>query len=231
MKKIALAIAALSSTLLAGCGGLNEVLADRYETVEAYHVFDARGVSSPDVVIKSVSDGIARNTNAIVQNRPLKMGAAKNAVPAEPGRFDVVDMASAFQGTGIGNIMALSQSAGNAVPRVAKCDDAIWSAKATRNVAGSDNLSLYACLYRYKAGYQLDIYSVHRKKSGGLDGVIRDATAQVIGTPEQWVNKTIVDIVRSMQTEGHLNLSYVEGQPAITDLPPMDKYDAKVSSR
>ncbi|WP_060734266.1 hypothetical protein [Burkholderia cenocepacia] len=231
MKKLALAVAALSATMLAGCGGLNTVLADRYETVEMYHVFDARGVSNEDLVIKSVSDGIARNTNAIVQNRPLRMGAAKNVVPATPGRFDVVDVASAFQGTGLGNLMALSQGAGNTAMRVAKCDDAIWSAKATRNIAGSDNLNLYTCLYRYKGGYQLDIYAVMRKKSGGLDGVLRDATAQVMGTPEQWTNKTIVDIVRSMQSEGHLSMSYVEGQPAIADLPPMDKYDAKVSAR
>lgn len=232
MKKIALAVAVLASSVLAGCGNLNEVLADRHETVEYYEIFDAHGVSSPDVVIKAVADGIARNTNSVTQNRPLRMGAAKNAIPAEPGRFDIVDMASAFQGTGMGTFLSMSAGAGNAIPRVAKCDDAVWTAKATRHVSGSDNLNLYTCLYRYKAGYQLDIYAVFQKKSGGLDGVIRDATAQVMGTPEQWVNKVIVDIVRSMQTEGRLNVAFVEGQPTITDLPPLDKYDApKVSVR
>jgi len=232
MKKIALAVAVLASSVLAGCGNLNEVLASRTETVEIYQVFDGKGVSSPDVVIKSISDGIARNTNAIVQNRPLRMGAAKNAIPAEPGRFDIVDMATAFQGTGIGTFMSLQAGAGNTIPRVAKCDDAIWSAKATRHVSGSDNLNLYTCLYRYKAGYQLDIFAVMTKKGGGLDGVIRDATAQVMGTPEQWTSKTIVDIVRSMQSEGHLKVAFVEGQPALQDLPPLDKYDApKLSSQ
>ena len=87
------------SLALAGCGGLNQVLADRTETTELYHVFDIKTTADIDTVINSAADGLAQNSNSIRQNRPLMMGAT---TPATPGRFQLVDMASAFQGTGMG---------------------------------------------------------------------------------------------------------------------------------
>lgn len=227
MKRSLFALAAVAATLtLSGCGGLNSVLADRHETVEAYHVLDVKAAgSSADTVIKSIADGLARNTSAIVQNRPLQVGG--KPVPKAPGRFELVNVADAFKGTGMAGLLAMGQGAGNTVIRVAKCDDAIWSAKANRGSVGSDNLNLYVCLYQYQSGYQLNVYSVFQKTSGGLGGLARGAAHAVVGTPEEWVNKTVMDLIRSVEQGTNTKVTYVEGQPALGDLPRVDQWERR----
>lgn len=221
MKKaitVASVVAAIS--LLSGCGGVNSALAQRHETVELYHIFDFKTKANPDTVIKAAADGIAQNTNSIVQNRPLQIGSK---VAPTPGRFELVDVADAFKGTGMGAMLALSQGgAGNAPMRSAKCEGALWTSKATRDIAGSDNLNLYTCIYRYKDGYQMDMYGVFRKTSGGLTELARGAAQAVVGTPEQWTTKTIVDTVRSVQAATGAKATYVEGQPELGELPKVD---------
>lgn len=223
---LSLLTAVLAAAALSGCGNMNSVLAQRYETVEQYHVFDFKTKASPEVIIKGAADGLARNTNSVVQNRPLQLGAK---VPETPGRFTLVDPMDALKGTGMAAMLAMSNGAGNSMLRVAKCDGAVWNSRANRSVAGSDSLTLYSCLYRYQSGYELDMYVVFKKVSGGLSGLARDATAGVIGTPEQWVNKTIVDTVRSIEIATASKMTYVEGQPALGDLPQVDQFDAPPS--
>ena len=120
-------------SLLAGCGTLNSALVNRHETVEMYHVFDVKTKASPDAIIRATADGLARNTNSLTQNRPLQMGAK---VPATPGRFELVDAAEAFKGTGMGAFLAMAQGAGNTPMRSARCEGAVWTSKAVRDIAG-----------------------------------------------------------------------------------------------
>ncbi|MNR71749.1 hypothetical protein D3C71_24270 [compost metagenome] len=223
MKKTVALFAVAAASLLSGCGSMNAVLAERHESVEMYHIFDVRTSATPDTVIKATADGLARNTNSVVQNRPLQVGVK---VPATAGRFELVNVADSFKGTGIGSLMALGGGAGNTAMRVAKCDGAVWTSKATRDT-GSDSLNLYTCLYRYKSGYQLNMYAVFRKSSGGLAGLARGAAAAVVGTPEEWVNKTVIDMVRSVETATGSKVAYVEGQPELGDLPKVDEYDRR----
>ena len=220
MKKILSFTVVIASSALSGCGALNEKLADRHETVEIYHIFDVKTVVAPETIIKASADGLARNTNSVVQNRPLQMG---KKVSDEPGRFDIIDVADAFKGTGISNILNLANSAGTTTQRVAKCDGAIWTSKANRHITGFENLNLYTCLYRYKKGYQVDMYAVFQKKSGGINGLIRDAAGALTGTADQWVNKTIVDTVRSIEAATNSKVVRLEGQPELGDLPNVDK--------
>jgi hypothetical protein len=215
------------SLALAGCGGLNQVLADRTETTELYHVFDIKTTADIDTVINSAADGLAQNSNSIRQNRPLMMGAT---TPATPGRFQLVDMASAFQGTGMGAFMQMaSNNAGGTTLRMAKCDGAVWTSHATRTIAGYTNLNLYNCLYAYKGGYQLDVYGVFQKNSGGLNGITQSLASDLVGTPEQWVNKTIMDTVRSISAATHSRVVQLEGQPKLggDQLPWVDKLSAQ----
>jgi hypothetical protein len=107
--------------------------------------------------------------------------------------------------------------------KVAKCDGAAWTSKAVRNVSGSSNLTLYSCLYRYRAGYNLDMYAVFSKSSGGLTGVLQSGTDAIVGTPEAWVNKTIVDTVRAIEQAAGTQGVHLEGQPALGPLPAVDK--------
>jgi hypothetical protein len=133
-----------------------------------------------------------------------------------------VDAQEAFKGTGMAAFLALSQGAGSVAMRSAKCDGAIWTSKASRDVAGSDHLTLHTCIYRYKDGYQLDMYAVFRKTSGGLKEIARGAAQAMVGTPEQWATKTIVDTVRSVEAGTGSRVSYVEGQPELGELPKID---------
>lgn len=205
---------------LTACGALNSTIANRSETVEIYHIFDIKSDVSANSVIKAAADGLAMNSNSIVQNRPLQMGAK---VPEKPGRFTLIDPAAAFKGTAMGNILAMGGGAGTSTMRVANCDGAVWSSKAVRDIPGSSNLTLFSCIYSYKSGYQLDVYAVFMKQSGGIKGVMAEAAYAVVGTPEQWVTKTIIDTVRSIELVTKKSVVHLEGQPELGELPNVDK--------
>jgi hypothetical protein len=217
-KTLAISLCALAT---AGCGNLNSALAERYETVEMYHVFDVKTKASPDTIIKATADGLARNTNSVVHNRPLQIGAK---IPAEPGRFQLVDPGEALKNTGMGAMLAMS---GNTPLRAAKCEGAIWNSKANRDITGSDHLTLYTCIYRYKDGYHLDMFAVFRKSSGGLTQIAREAAQAMVGTPEQWTNKTIVDTIRSVEVATASKVVRLEGQPELGELPKVDSLTSR----
>lgn len=208
----------LAAATLTGCGSLNSMLAERHETMEMYHVLDVKTQASPDTMIRATADGLAQNTGSIFQNRPLQVGAK---IPATPGRFELVDVGQALGGTGLGAILAATRQ--GAPMRAAKCDGAIWTARAVREVTGSDALTLHTCIYRYRDGYQLNVYGVFQKASGGITHVARSAAQAVVGTPEEWTNKTLVDTIRSIEARTGARVHYVEGQPEIGDLPRLDK--------
>ncbi len=186
-----------------------------------YHIFDLKTSADADIVIRAAADGLAQNTNSVKQNRPLVMGAT---VPATPGRFQLVDVASMLPG-GMGAFAQLAAMQSGGTPmRAAKCDGAVWTSLATRHISGYNNLTLYNCIYAYKGGYQLDMYAVFQKTSGGVSALATGISDALIGTPEAWVNKTILDTVRSMQKASGGTVSHLEGQPKISDLPWADKY-------
>jgi len=111
--------------------------------------------------------------------------------------------------------MASMQNGGVSM-KVANCEGAVWTARAQRTISGSSNLNLYGCLYKYKAGYQLDAYAVFQKKEGGLYQVSRNVAYAMVGTPEEWVNKTIVDMVHSIESHAHATVVHLEGQPELS---------------
>jgi hypothetical protein len=202
---------------LAGCATGNSYLADRNTTVEMYHIFDIKTPAQSDVVIKAAADGLAQNTGQISQTTPLQMG---KTVPVAPGRFTLEDMSAKFAGTGMGSLMQVAaMQNGGAAPKMANCEGAVWTSRAVRSIPGSSNLTLYSCLYKYQAGYQLDTYAVFQKTEGGLKQISRDIANSMVGTPEQWVNKTILDTVKSIEDRTRAKASHVEGQPALSALP------------
>jgi hypothetical protein len=227
MKKILLVTAALASLSLTACGNLNSYIADKSETVELYHVFDDKTSASVDTIINAATEGITRNTNNIKTNRPLNMHASKT-LPATPGRFDVIDPMDTLKTVGgFGAFAALAQNnAGQTTLKQAKCDGAVWTAKAVRDIPGSNRLDMYVCIYPYVKGYQIDVYANFAQVDGGLMSVVHDAAYKLAGTPEEWVNKTIVDTMRSIETATHGKVTHVEGQPEIGNLPWTDKFDA-----
>lgn len=209
--------AVLSLLMLAGCGTANNYLADRRSTTEMYHIFDIKTANPTATIAKAAADGLGRNSNSIDSNTPLQLGVA---VPDTPGRFAIVDMQTKLAGTGLGTMMQLaSMQGGGAGMKSAVCDHAVWTARAVRRVANSNNLTLYACLYKYTGGYHLDTYAIFQKTEGGLAQVSRDIAFKLVGTPEEWVNKTIWDMVRSIEQAGGTTVTRVEGQPELGNEP------------
>jgi hypothetical protein len=219
MKKLALAFVVPALAVLTGCATGNSYLANRSTTVEMYHIFDIKTKASTGVVVKAAADGLTQNTSDIQQVSPLQMG---KTVPIEPGRFVIDDVGAKLAGsnTGLGAMMQMAAMQNGGVSmKVAKCDDAVWTSRAQRSVAGSSNLTLYSCLYKYQAGYRLDTYAVFSKTEGGLYQVSRNIANSLVGTPEQWVTKTILDTVHAIENATGAKVVHLEGQPELTEMP------------
>ena len=218
MKKLALVILP-AIVALTGCASGNSYLANRNSTIEMYHIFDIKTTAGTSVVTKAAANGLAQNTNDMNQVSPLQMG---KTVPVEPGRFVIEDIGAKLAGsnTGLGAMMQMAamQNGGLSI-KAAKCDDAVWTSRAQRNIAGSSHLTLYSCLYKYQAGYRLNTYAVFKKTEGGLYQVSRTIANSLVGTPEQWVNKTILDTVRSIENATGSRAVRLEGQPELIELP------------
>lgn len=218
MKKCVLLLPVIA--MLSACGTSNSYLANRDTTIEMYHIFDIKTTASTSTVSAAAANGLARNTNDLNQVSPLQMG---KTVPVEPGRFTIEDVGARLAGTnsGLGAMMQMAamQNGGSVSMKAAKCDDAVWTSRAQRTIAGSSNLTLYSCLYKYRAGYRLDTYAVFRKTEGGINQLARDMASSLVGTPEQWVNKTILDTVRSIEQATGAKVVRLEGQPELSEMP------------
>lgn len=218
MKKRLFSLTAIALALT-GCAASNSYLANRTSTVEMYHIFDLKTDAPTAQVIKAAADGLARNTSDIQQVTPLQMG---KATPAEPGRFVLDDVGArlASSNSGLGAMVQLAGAQGGGLSlKAAKCDGAVWTSRAQRTITGSSNLTLYSCLYKYRAGYHLDTYAVFNKTEGGLYQISRDVASSLVGTPEQWVNKTILDTVASIERATGARMIRLEGQPELTAMP------------
>lgn len=218
MKKDIVTLCAVAIAL-SGCASSNSYLAKRTSTVEMYHIFDIKTTAATADVIKAAADGLAQNTNDIQQTTPLQMG---KTVPEEPGRFVLDDVGAklASQNSGLGAMMQMAAAQnGGMTMKAARCDGAVWTSRAQRTISGSSNLNLYSCLYKYKAGYQLDTYAVFNKVEGGVYQISRDIANSLVGTPEQWVNKTIVDTVQSIEKVTGARVVHLEGQPELSGMP------------
>jgi hypothetical protein len=218
MKKSALLILPVI-VALTGCAAGNSYLANRNTTVEMYHIFDIKTTASTGIVTRAAADGLAQNTNDLNQVSPLQMG---KTLPVEPGRFVIDDIGARMAGsnTGMGAMMQMAamQNGGMSM-KAARCDDAVWTSRAQRTIAGSSNLTLYSCLYKYQAGYRLNTYAVFQKTEGGVHQISRTIANSLVGTPEQWVNKTILDTVRSIEKATGATSVRLEGQPELNELP------------
>lgn len=222
MRKLMLAGSALT-VLLTGCGSTNQLLSERHQTVEMYHIFDVKTTASTQAVAKAVSDGLARNTNRVDSAMPLQLG---KPVPDQPGRFTIEDVGAMFTGNGSALMrLAASQAGGGVGLKAANCNGAVWTSKAVRDITGSNLLTLHTCVYKYKAGYHLNIYAMFQKQEGGVYELARQGAYKIAGTPEEWVNKTILDAVRSVERATGAKAVHVEGQPSLGDLPAVDKLD------
>jgi hypothetical protein len=214
MKRFAIVAATITLT---ACGTTNNYLAEKTKTIEYYRIFDIKTTASKQAVIKAASDGLGRNVNNAQEATPIPRSAT---LPDTPGRFALVNP---FEGS---KLAMLAGSVGSLGMQMATCEGAAWTAKAVREIAGSDKLNLTVCLFPYKEGYHLDMYAVFVKKEGGLFQVSRDLAGAMVGSPEEWTEKTFLDVARNVNAKLDAKVSLLEAQPEIAGTPWADPIDA-----
>ncbi|KKA44334.1 MULTISPECIES: hypothetical protein [Salinivibrio] len=201
---------------LAGCGGVNNALLEKNKSVEYYRIFDIKTDSDRYTVAEAASDGLGKNVNSATEATPIPNFSEP---PEKPGRFTLTNP---FQGS---QLAALAGATGSVGMKVATCDGAVWTAKAVRDISGQSNLNLTACLWQYQDGYHLDTYATFNKKEGGLMQISRDMASAMVGTPEEWTEKTILDIAKQIKEETGAKITYLEGYPKMADTPWVDELD------
>jgi hypothetical protein len=202
MKSSMMAVAV--ATALAGCStGDGNMFASKDKTVEYYRVFDIKTVAPSPEVVKAATEGINRNvTNATLATPPSA------EVLEQPGRFKMSDPGNAAPGA--------------PVARSPSCEGASWTAKAAPSVTGGDNMNMVACLFPYKGGYHLDMYAVFSKKEGGWLEWPRRMTGKIMGTPETWAEKAMLDVVRAIRESTGAEVALVEAKPEVAGTPWME---------
>lgn len=209
MRIITLFVGLLS---LSACGTINNALVEKKKTVEYYRIFDIRTNADRQAVIEATSKGLGKNVSDANEATPIFI----DDIPGKPGKFKLVNP---FKGSAIA---ALASSGGNLGIKIATCEGSVWNAQATRTVSGSNNLVLTACLFPYKEGYNLDLYATFTKLEGGLMQISRSMANAVVGTPEEWTEKTFLDIVRTVNENTSAEIRYLEGYPQLSGTPWLD---------
>lgn len=197
---MALAVAAA----VAGCsttGGSN-MLASTTKTVEYYRVFDIKTEAAAQAVAQAAATGISRNVPDATLATPMPNSAA---VQDQPGRFKMADPANAAPGAP----MARSPS----------CEGATWTARAAPRVRGGQDMNMIACLFPYKKGYHLDMYAVFTKQEGGWLQWPRRMTGAIMGTPEKWTEKAMLDVVQTIRDTTGAEVALVEANPQVAGTP------------
>ncbi len=199
-----------------GCstlGTVNSFFAEKTKSVEYYRIFDIKTKADREAVAESASKGLGVNTNDFVEKRPIPVSSE---LPEKAGRFKVVDL---LEGSKFAGLVAMSGGQGM---KYASCEDASWLAQAQKAIPGHSDLKLTACIFPYKDGYHLNLYANFQTEEGGLGEITRQVTNAALGTPEQWLEKTFIDIVRKIKADTGAKAVYLEGYPKMQGTPWLD---------
>lgn len=163
------------------------------ETVEYYRIYDIQTTAKIKPVIDAALKGLTYMNTPRVQRHIPKW----KELPAEPGRFTTQDV---FGGNS--TFARMIAASGGSMRKMAVCDGAVWTAVADRD--GTDSgAKLYACLWPYKGGYHL------------LKELSRQAAYAMVGTPEQWIEKMLLDAPREIRTQTGAKVTIIEADPEV----------------
>lgn len=196
--------AALGAVLTASCSLAHAETSTRSR--EIYAIFDFSTSASKQQVIKAALDGMKINISRSDTMTPVVM----DEPPEKAARFKIVDMA---EGSPLAGFLAMAPASTRMALKRATCDGAVWIADAQRVVEGIHNLRLTLCLFPRRLGYALDLYAIDTQdRGGGLGTMLGRAIAnKVVGGPDAWVSKTVLDIVRSIREKTQSEVKYVDG--------------------
>ena len=216
VKKLCCAVGGtlLIIVILNACSTVNNALLEKKKTVEYYHIFDIKTAADRTTVMELAAEGLGANVTDASISEPIPSFASP---PEKPGRFKVSNV---LKGTGFQGYAALS---GQTIQfKMATCDEAIWTARANRDIDG-DKTRITACLFQYQQGYHLNIHFTFTKTSGGLQNIHKYLAQTAVGTAEEWNEKTFLDIVRAIHSGTKAEITYVEGYPKMAGTPWLDQ--------
>lgn len=202
-------------------GAVNNALSEKTKTVEYYRIFDIQTDANRNTVADAASKGLGKNTGSAQESRPIP---SSSTPPVQPSRFKITNP---FADTKLG---AFTGGAGSVGFKLVTCDDAVWTAKAQRKASGSNQLNLDACLFPYQGGYHLNLYAIFSKQEGGFMELSRKMAYAAVGTPEQWTEKTFLDIVKTIKQETNATVKFIEGYPKPQGTPWLDNNDGTLNN-
>jgi hypothetical protein len=220
MQKTLTIIGLIACTIgMSGCAATNQVLAKRTISAEHYRIFEIKTDATRAAVAEAASAGLRRNVNAANESSSIPTSAE---LPDKPGRFKLTNP---FEGT---RIAAMAAASGQALAfKLASCEGSSWMAKANRTIRGQSDLQLTVCVWPFKGGYHVDMYGTFTKEEGGLMQVSREMASAMVGTPEEWAEKTFLDVIRSIKQTTGAQVRLIEGQPDLKGTPWNDPLGAK----
>jgi len=203
---VTLGLAGMTAATVTACGTTDSgMFASHNKTVEYFRIFDIRTTASNDTIAAAASTGIERNILRATLATPVP---TVKEVQVKPGRIVLQEVGATAGG---------AAAAGSP-----SCEGATWTAKANPEVSGGQNVSVVACLFPYQGGYHLDMYTAFSRPDGGWLKYPRRLSGAVFGTPEQWTEKTMLDVVRAIQARTSAQVVLVEAKPDIVGTPWLD---------
>lgn len=206
------AMLAASACVLSGCTQLNAALNERTETHEFLRIFDVKTKADVDAIGAALADGMELNLGSPSIERPLVF----DEVPEKPGRFSVSDK---LANTNLSNLIQLS--GGSTVQfKMLDCNNSPWKGFAVRGKQSGDYFGrVQVCLFPYKGGYQVSMYGYLSLKKGGINELVRGPVFMALGDPLQWIEKAMLDTVRTVRKDLNAEVTLVEANPAIKGTP------------
>ena len=210
-KTIAAGLAMLSAALLSGCGHLNSALNERTETHEYLRIFDIKTTANADEVGQALAEGMMLNLEYPKIEKPIVM----TPVPEKPGRFELDDT---LRNTKFGRLMDLAGNSSTTV-RLLVCKNSPWRAVGERSNPGEWDGRVQICLFPYKGGYHVDMYGYMTVHRGGYKEIVRGSVYQLMGDPVEWIEKSLLDTVRTVRSSLNAEVTLVEARPEIKGTP------------
>jgi hypothetical protein len=169
---------------LAGCA------APTVETKRSVTTYDVKGISFKAATDATVAAVRARSSGANVQR-----SIAPASLPAQPGTLEVRD---ALAGTNLGAL------AGGALMAFCDGSPAVIRAADSDFARYGEGTSYTVCLWPYRAGTRIDVYSSFSEKSGDVSAAAlgKLIASSAMGNSSQLITKMHNGIVARVQEAG-----------------------------
>jgi len=205
------------SLFLCSCAGINQKLADKYETIEYYRIFDIKTSHNRYEIAKAAMDGFTKNCGTAKEEMPIPNYSTP---PDTPGRFQIKNI---FEGSRLSTLM---EAQGASIQlKMVSCPEAVWIGRATKKNNDWYTIKVTGCLFEYSEGYHLDLYAIMSKQTGGINiskSIAEAVVGKALGTPEQWTEKIFADIIRTIYDKTGADIKFLEGYPPVVGMPWID---------